>query len=84
MSIGSFQEDTARPLTSTDQHPPQNLLKKSVGRQYSDLKPTGDNSDVSEHYQYCCRNSPYEDSNEQYRKAGNKMFCIINEAFVAH
>jgi hypothetical protein len=61
--IGSVQEDTTRPLASTEQQPSENYLTKTVGRQYSDLKPTGDCPDVSEHYQYCCRNSPYEDSN---------------------
>ena len=59
-------------------------MKQSVGRQYSGLKPAGDSPEVSEHYQYCFRNSPYEDSNEQYRKAGNRMFCVRIEAFMAH
>ena len=80
--IGSVQEDTTRPLAGTEQQPPENDLTKSVGRQYSDLKSIGDSPDVSEHYKYCCRNSPYEDSNQQYRKAGNKMFSLITEAFV--
>jgi hypothetical protein len=79
--IGSVQEDTTRPLAGAQQQPLENDLTKSVGRQYSDLKPIGDSPDVSEHYQYCCRNSPYEDSNQQYRKAGNKMFSEITEAF---
>jgi hypothetical protein len=75
--IGSVQEDTTRPLAGTEQQPPENDVTKSAGRRYSDLKPTGDSPDVSEHYQYCCRNSPYEDSNQQYRKAGKKLFYVI-------
>jgi hypothetical protein len=81
--IGSVQEDTTRPLASTEQQPPENDWKRSVGTQYPELKPTGDSPDVSEHYQYCFRNSPYEDSSQQYRKSGNKMFCVIIEAFMA-
>jgi len=59
-------------------------MTESSGKQYSDLKLIGDSPDVSEHYKYCCRNSPYEDSNQQYRKAGNKLFCIIIEAFMVY
>jgi len=80
--FGTVQEDTARPLTSAEQQPPENDLTKSLGRQSADLKPTGDSADVSEHYKYCCGNSPYENSNQQYRKAGNKMFCVIIESFI--
>jgi len=68
-SSAVLEEDTTRPLAGTEQQPPENDLTKSVGRRYSDLKSIGDSPDVSEHYQYCCRNSPYEDSNQQYRKA---------------
>lgn len=80
---GCVQEDTTRSLTSTEQQSPENDLKKSVGRQYSNLKPTGDSPDVSEHYQYCFIKNPYEDSNQQDQKAGSKMFCVIIEAFMA-
>ena len=82
--IGSVQEDTGRHLASPEHKPTENDMTKSFGKQYSDLKPVGDSPDVSEHYKYCCRNSPYEDSNQQYRKAGNKLFCVIIEAFMVY
>jgi hypothetical protein len=74
--FGSVEEDTTRSLANTKQQPSENDLKTSVGRQYCDLKPAADTSEVSEHYQYCFRNSPYEDSNQQYRKAGNRTSCV--------
>jgi hypothetical protein len=59
------------------QTPPSDL-KKNVGVQYSELEGAGDSSQVSEHYRYCFRNSSFEDSNQQYRKAGTKALCVCS------
>jgi hypothetical protein len=50
--------------------------KKDIGEEYSHLPGAGDSPQVSEHYQYCFRNSPYEDSHQQYRKTGNRIFFL--------
>jgi hypothetical protein len=60
-----------------ENQPPASEMKNNVSGQYSDLKGTGDSSQVSEHYQYCFRNAPYDDSNQQYRKTGNGLLYLF-------
>jgi hypothetical protein len=61
-----------------ENQPTASELKKTVGGQYSDMNGVGDSSQVSEHYQYCFRNAPYDDSNQQYRKTGNEVSMFIH------
>ncbi|XP_023701619.1 centrosomal protein of 152 kDa isoform X3 [Cryptotermes secundus] len=57
-----------RPSVSMEKQPPASERKKNFSGRHSDLKDTGDSSQVSEHYQYCFRNTPYDESNQQYRR----------------
>jgi hypothetical protein len=56
-----------------------NNLEKDIGGQCSDVKVVGESPQVSDHYQYCFRNSPYDNSNQQYQKAGNRIFFLSSE-----
>jgi hypothetical protein len=60
-----------------ENQPAASEMKNNVSGPYSDLKGIGDGSQVSEHYQYCFRNTPYDDSNQQYRKTGNGLLYLF-------
>jgi hypothetical protein len=76
ISVASVSVNEIRPSVNMENQPPASEMK-NVSRQYSDLKDTGDSSQVSEHYQYCFRNTPYDDSNQQYRKTGNGLLYLL-------
>ncbi|XP_021928465.1 centrosomal protein of 152 kDa-like isoform X2 [Zootermopsis nevadensis] len=67
-SPAMIEGDTGRPANMQHQ-PLPNDLKKDIGGESSDFRVAIVSPQVSDHYQYCFRNSPYEDSNQQYRKA---------------